>query len=301
MSEYQHLTRHSPSTGPGSPDVWGVYEADTGSIQYVMACPRTRKAALIDVVLNFDPRSARTSTTSAEKVLDLVRREGLEPVRILDTHPHADHLLAGAWLKERTGLRNGIGARTKKIAELWREYYNLPDLDPARHFDYFFEDGDRFDIGDLAVTVELSTGHTLGSVSFFAGDCGFVHDTLMYPDSGSSRADFPGGSAAELWESIQSILSRPDDTRLFVGHDYGRGARKEPAWEATVAEHKANNIHVKAGVDRAAFIKTREDRDATLALPDRMLHALQVNLRGGALPPKESDGRSYFKIPANRF
>ena len=226
---------------------------------------------------------------------------GLTLVRILDTHPHADHMLAAAWLKEQTGLPNAIGARTKKIAGLWRDYYNLPDLDPVAYFDDFYEDGDTFQIGNLTVTVELSTGHTLGSISYFAGDAGFVHDTLMYPDSGSSRADFPGGSAEELWDSIQSILSRPDNTRLFVGHDYGKGGRKEPAWEATVAQHKADNIHVGGSADKAGFIKTREERDATLALPDRILHALQVNLRGGTLPPPESDGHSYFKIPANRF
>ncbi len=301
MSDYQHFTRHSPSTGAGSPDVWGIYEADTGSIQYVMACPETRKAAAIDVVLNFDPASARTSSESAEKVLELVKENGLDLVHILDTHPHADHLMAAAWLKEKTGLPNAIGARTKKIARLWREYYNLPDLDPDPCFDTFFNDGDSFDIGNLTVTVELSTGHTLGSISYFAGDAGFVHDTLMYPDSGSSRADFPGGDTSELWDSIQSILSRPDDTRLFVGHDYGKGARTEPAWEATVAEHKADNIHVGAGTDRASFIRIRDERDATLGLPDRMLHALQVNLRGGVLPPPEDDGHRYFKIPANRF
>ncbi len=301
MPDYQHLTRHSASTGAGSPDVWGIYEADTGSVQYVLACPETKKAALIDVVLNFDPKSARTSTESAESILDLVEKQGLELVRILDTHPHADHFMAAAWLKEKTGLPNAIGVRTKKIAALWRDYYNLPDLDPAPYFDAFFEDGVSFEIGKLTVTVELSTGHTLGSISYFAGDAGFVHDTLMFPDSGSSRADFPGGSAAELWDSIQSILSRPDDTRLFVGHDYGKDDRVEPAWEATVAEHKANNIHVNTTVDKSSFIKLREDRDATLALPDRMLHALQVNLRGGALPPKEADGHRYFKIPANRF
>lgn len=301
MSEFQHFTRHSPSTGAGSPDVWGIYEADTGSIQYIMACPETKKTALIDIVLNFDPKSARTSTESAEKVLELVQQQGLEPVRILDTHPHADHMLAAAWLKAKTGLPNAIGARTQQIGALWRDYYNLPDLNPAAHFDDFFEDGDQFEIGNLAVTVELSKGHTLGSVSYFAGDAGFVHDTLMYPDSGSSRADFPGGSAAQLWDSIQSILSRPDDTRLFVGHDYGKGDRQEPAWEASVAQHKADNIHVNAQADRARFIKTREERDATLALPDRMLHAMQVNLRGGVLPAKEGDGHHYFKIPVNRF
>ena len=301
MSKYQHYTRFSPSTGTGSPDVWGIYEADTGSVQYVMACPETKKAALIDVVLNFDPRSARTSTGSAERVLDLVRQQGLDLVRILDTHPYADHMMAAAWLKSQTGLPNAIGVLTKKIAERWQGFYNLPDLDPTPHFDEFFEDGDNFDIGDLNVTVELSTGHTLGSISYFVGDAGFIHDTLMYPDSGSSRADFPGGSAKELWDSIQSILSRSDDMRLFVGHDYGKGDRKEPVWEATVAAHKADNIHVHAKMDKATFIKTREDRDAQLPLPDRILHALQVNLCAGNLPAVEDDGHSYFKIPANRF
>ncbi|MFY9204905.1 MAG: MBL fold metallo-hydrolase [Yoonia sp.] len=301
MSEYQHFTRFSPSTGTGSPDVWGIYEADTGSVQYVMACPETKKAALIDVVLNFDPRSARTSTDSAERVLNLVKQQGLDLVRILDTHPHADHMMAAAWLKSKTGLPNAIGVRTKKIAELWRDFYNLPNLDPTPHFDEFFEDGDNFDIGNLNVTVELSTGHTLGSITYFVGDAGFIHDTLMYPDSGSSRADFPGGSAKELWDSIQSILSRPGGMRLFVGHDYGKGDRKEPAWEAKVAAHKAHNIHVHARMDKATFIKTREDRDAMLPLPDLILHALQVNLCGGNLPAEEDDGHSYFKIPANRF
>jgi glyoxylase-like metal-dependent hydrolase (beta-lactamase superfamily II) len=301
MSDLQHFTRFSPSTGAGSPDVWGVYEADTGSVQYVMACPDTKQAAVIDVVLNFDHRAGRTSTESAQKVLDLVRDKGLTLVHILDTHPHADHMMAAAWLKEQTGLPNAIGARTKDIAGLWRDYYNMPDLDPTPFFDAFLDDGDTFQIGNLTVSVELSTGHTLGSISYFAGDAGFVHDTLMYPDSGTSRADFPGGSAEELWNSIQSILSRPDDTRLFIGHDYGKGDRTDPAWEATVAQHKADNIHVGGAANKAEYIKTREERDATLSLPDRMLHALQVNLRGGALPEPEDDGHSYFKIPANRF
>lgn len=302
MSNYQHLTKHSASTGSGSPDVWGVYEAATGSIQYLAACPETRRAVLIDVVLDFDPKSARTSTRSAERMLSLIEEHGLALERILDTHPHADHMMASAWLRDRTGKPNAIGEKTKEIAELWRGFYGMPDgLRCEDHFDAFLADGDTFGVGNLDFRVMLSPGHTLGSVSYVTGDAAFAHDTLMYPDSGSSRADFPGGSASDLWASIQAILVLPEDTRVFVGHDYGKGERKEPRWEATVAEHLAENIHVRAGTTEEEFVRAREERDATLSLPDRMLHALQVNLRGGALPEPEADGESYFKIPANRF
>ena len=302
MTDYQHLTRHSSSTGRGSPDVWGVYEADTGSIQYVAACPQTKRAALIDTVLNFDPAYARTSTESAERVLALVEEHGLTVERVLDTHPHADHLMASAWLKARTGAPNAIGAHVREIAELWRDFYHAPDAFHAdQHFDALLEHGDTFEIGNLRFRVMLSPGHTLGSITYVAGDAAFVHDTLMYPDMGSSRADFPGGSAARLWDSIQAILALPEDTRLFVGHDYGADGRDEPMWEATVAEHLASNKHVKRGTRKEEFVETRESRDASLSLPDRMLHALQVNLRGGELPPPEADGNSYFKIPCNRF
>lgn len=295
------LEHHSPSIGLTSPDVWGLYEKDTGSIQYVAACPHTRKAALIDVVLDFDPQAARTSTNSAQAVLDLVTREGLEVAMILDTHPHADHMTAAAWLKEQTGAPTAIGEKVGDIAAIWRDLYNLPDaFDPTTDFDRLLAEDDKVAVGDLEFRVMLSPGHTLGSITYVAGDAAFAHDTQMYPDSGTARADFPGGTSADLWDSIQSILALPGDTRLFVGHDYGKGGR-DPAWEATVAEHKAKNIHVKDGTTKPEFIKTRDDRDTTLALPDRMLHALQVNLRGGRLPPAEADGHSYFKIPANKF
>lgn len=296
--------RHSPSRGSGSPDVWGLYEPDTGSIQYVVACPRTRRAAaLIDVVWNFDARAARTSTTSADAVLDLVRDEGLKVAWVLDTHPHADHLMASAYLKERTGAPAAIGEKVREIAELWAGYYNLPSVfDPARDFDRLLVEGDRLPLGELEMAVMLSPGHTLGSITYLLGDAAFVHDTLMQPDSGSARADFPGGSAATLWDTIQRILALPPETRLFVGHDYcAGGSRDAPAWEASVAEHKASNLHVKDGATRADFIALREARDRTLSLPDRMLAALQVNLRGGRLPAAESDGGHYLKIPVGKF
>ncbi len=298
----ERVVRHSPSRGPGSPDVWGLYEPDTGSIQYVCADPATKRAAVIDVVWNFNPKSYATATDSMDQVLDLVAREELTVEWVLDTHPHADHWMASAHLKERTGAPNAIGERVRTIAELWSGIYNMPDVfDPDRDFDRLFADGDTFRIGYLEVRVMLSTGHTLGSITYVVGDAAFVHDTLMYPDSGTSRCDFPGGSAAELWDSLQAILSLPSETRLYVGHDYGKGDRDEPMWEATVAEHKASNVHVKDGTVREDWIATREARDKTLALPDRMLAALQINLRGGRLPTAEADGRSYLKLPVDYF
>jgi glyoxylase-like metal-dependent hydrolase (beta-lactamase superfamily II) len=294
--------RRSASQGEDSPEVVGFYEPDTGSIQYVVSDPATRQAALIDVVWNFDLRPARTSTAAADAILAHVAAEGLEVAWILDTHPHADHLMAAAYLKQKLGAPTAIGAKVREIAELWRDLYHLPGaFDVDRDFDRLFADGDRFALGRLAVRVMLSPGHTLGSITFVVGaDAAFVHDTLMYPDSGTSRADFPGGDARTLYRSLQAILALPDTTRLFVGHDYCEGGR-EPMWEATVADHKAHNKHLKGGTSEDAFVELRERRDATLALPARMLHALQVNLRGGRLPEPEADGHSYFKIPANRF
>jgi len=292
----------SRSRGPNSPDVTGFYEAATGSIQYVVSCPRTKKAAIIDAVWNFDLKRARTDTHSADELLDYVKAKDFSIDWVLDTHPHADHFMAGAYLKEELGCPQAIGEKVRDIAVLWRGFYNEPRvLDIDAIFDRLFADGDTFKLGALPVRVMLSPGHTLASITYVIGeDAAFVHDTLMYPDSGSSRADFPGGDAATLFRSIQAILALPTSTRLFVGHDYCKDGR-EPKWEATVAEHKAKNIHVKDGVTEAQFVKLRNERDKTLLLPDRMLHALQVNLRGGQLPEPESDGRSYFKIPANRF
>ncbi len=298
----QPVVRHSPSRRPNSPDVWGIYEPDTGSIQYICADPATKKAALIDVVWNLDPKNYHFSTESMEQVLYLVQQNGLSVEWILDTHPHADHVMASALLKERTGAPAAIGEKARDIAGIWADLYNLPGVfDPARDFDRLFAEGETFRIGDLEVHVMLSPGHTLGSITYVCGDAAFTHDTLMQPDVGTSRADFPGGTTEELWDSIQEILALPGDTRLFVGHDYGTDERDEPEWEATVAEHRARNRHVKDGTKREDWIKLRNERDATLALPDRILAALQINLRGGRLPAAEDDGHPYLKIPINRF
>ena len=294
--------RTSPSRGVDSPEVTGFYEPDTGSIQYVVSDPASRQAAIVDAVWNFDPHSARTSTESADEILGYVRSRGLGVQWIVDTHPHADHFMAAAYLKQKLNAPQAIGAKVREVAKLWRGFYHLPhafDVDAA--FDRLFADGERFKLGALDVRVMLSPGHTLASITLIVGgDAAFVHDTLMQPDTGTSRADFPGGDVATLYRSIQTILALPPQTRLFVGHDYRHGGR-EPEWESTVAEQKAANIHVKDGISQAEFVKLRSERDKTLPQPDRMLHALQVNLRGGRLPEPESDGHSYFKIPANRF
>lgn len=296
------LHKVSPSTGPNSPRVVGFYEEKTGSVQYVVIDESTRTAALIDVVQDFDPASAAVSTQSAQEILDFVRDEGLTIAWVLDTHPHADHLMISAWLAQQTGAPNAIGERVLDIAELWREIYDEPEaFNVRRNFSRLFADGDTFDIGNLKAEVILSPGHTLGSITYVVGDAAFVHDTFMHVDFGTARCDFPGGSARTLYRSLQRILELPDDTRLFVGHDYGTDDRDEPAWEATVAEHRAHNKHIGGGVTEEAFVKLREERDETLGLPDRMLFALQVNLRGGRLPEPNARGDSFFRIPANKF
>lgn len=293
----------SPSGGPGSPRVECFYDAPSGSCQYLAVDEATNTGALIDIVADFDPAHARLRHDSAQEVLDFARDNGIEIAWVLDTHPHADHMMASAWLKEKTGAPNAIGAKVRDIAGLWRDIYHAPDaFDPVSDFDRLFEEGETFRLGELEVRVMLSPGHTLGSITYVMGDAAFVHDTFMAADVGTSRADFPGGSSAELYDSLMELLALPDDTRLFHGHDYPPVKdREDPAFSATVAEHKAHNPHVGGGRSKEAYRKIRDERDATLSLPDRMLHALQVNLRGGRLPEPESDGKSYFKIPANKF
>lgn len=296
------LFKVSPSTGDGSPQVIGFYEPDTGSCQYICVDESSGKAALIDVVQEFDPRTATTSFDQARWALDYLDRNGLEPEWILDTHPHADHFMASAWLGERTGARTAIGAKVHEIADIWGGLYNRPGgFDVDASFDKMFEDGDRFRIGTLDAEVVLSPGHTPASISYVIGDAIFAHDTFMQPDAGTARCDFPGGSAHELYATLMRLLEFPDDHRMFIGHDYGTDDRDDPAWCVTVAEQRRDNIHIGGGVSEADYVATRKERDRSLSLPDRMLHALQVNLRGGRLPEPEDDGHSYFRIPANKL
>ncbi|NZA26582.1 MBL fold metallo-hydrolase [Luteimonas sp. SJ-92] len=281
--------------------VASLYDRKTGSFQYVVSDPRTRMAAVIDPVLDFDEKTAATSTGNADRLLEYIAGERLDVAWVLDTHPHADHFSAAPYMAEKLGAPTAIGAKVVEVQKLWKDIYGLEDFAAdGSQWDRLFADGEAFDIGGIPVRVMFSPGHTLASISYLAGSSAFVHDTLMMPDAGSSRADFPGGDARLLYRSIHALLDLPPDTALFVGHDYGKDGR-EPACVATVAEHRASNIHVRDGIDEAHYVATREQRDATLPLPTLMLYALQVNIRGGRLPEPDAAGRVYFRIPANRF
>lgn len=280
------------------PVVQGFFDKRTFSVQYVVSDPTTHKCAIIDPVLDYDEKSGSTATTNADRLLAYIEEQGLELEWILDTHPHADHFSSAHYLKERTGAPTAIGSHVTAVQQLWKGIYNWPEF-PAdgSQWDRLFAGGDSFTIGELEARVLFSPGHTLASITYMIGDAAFIHDTLFMPDSGSARADFPGGSANCLWNSIQQILSLPGDTRLFVGHDYQPGGR-EPLWETTVDEQKRSNAHVN-GKDEAAFVALRTARDKTLPMPRLILHALQVNIRGGRLPEPEENGQRYLKIPLN--
>lgn len=280
--------------------VHSLYDEATGSFQYVVADPATRHAAVIDPVLDFDAPSGRVSTRNADTLLAHIEHERLEVVWILDTHPHADHLSAATYLKDRLGAPTGIGARITEVQAIWKALYGLDDLEcDGRQWDRLFEDGDTFDLGTLQVRVLFSPGHTAASVSYLVGRSAFVHDTLMMPDSGTARADFPGADPHRLYATLQRILALPDETAIFVGHDYAPG--RPPACMSTVAEQRAHNVHLRGAVDEAAFVTMRRQRDATLPLPALMLHAMQVNIRGGRLPDPDAAGRRYLRIPLDRF
>jgi uncharacterized protein (TIGR01244 family) len=278
------------------PVVRGFYDTRSGSIQYVVSDPATRRCAIIDPVHDFDEKSGATATTHADAILAYIEREGLTVEWVLDTHPHADHFSAAHYLKTKTGAPTAIGAHVTDVQKLWKAIYNWPELaTDGSQWDRLFNHGDTFRIGTIEGRILFSPGHTLASITYAIGDAAFVHDTLFMPDSGTARTDFPGGSAKTLWASMQQILALPDDTRLFTGHDYqphGRHAR----WESTVGEQKRANPHI-AGVDEAAFIRLREARNKILPMPKLILHALQVNINGGRLPEPESNGKRYLKFP----
>ena len=281
--------------------VASLHDEQTGSFQYIVVDEASRAAAIIDPVLDYDPRAASTSTTNADRLLDYVRSRDLTVEWLLDTHPHADHFSAAPYLAEKTGARTAIGEKIVDVQKLWRDIYCLPDLPvDGSQWDRLFAEGDRFRIGDLEGRVMLSPGHTLSSISYVFGDAAFVHDTLMIPDSGTSRADFPGGDAKVLYRSIRALLDLPPGTATYVGHDYGKDGR-EVIGRSTVAEQRQANIHVHDGIDEAEFVATRKKRDVTLPLPELMLAALQVNIRGGRLPDPEPCGTAFLKVPLNHF
>jgi glyoxylase-like metal-dependent hydrolase (beta-lactamase superfamily II) len=276
------------------------FDENTGTVSYVIAESSGKHAAIVDPVLDFDFKSGRTATTAADKILAHVRSQGLVVDWILETHAHADHLSGARYLQERVGGRIAIGEHIREVQATFKKLYNLErDFVPdGSHFDHLFEDGEKFNIGQLEATAMRVPGHTPADMAYVVDDAVFVGDTLFMPDVGSARADFPGGDAHLLYRSMRRILALPPRTRLFVCHDYppqGRPVR----CETTVAQQRAHNIHVHDGVTEDAFVAMRTARDATLEVPTLILPALQVNVRAGRLPPAESDGVSYLKIPLN--
>ncbi len=279
------------------------FDAASNTWSYVVAEPQGRNAAIIDPVLDFDPKSGRTGTASAQALLDHVRAHALDVRWILETHAHADHLSAGHWLKSQlpqATLAIGEGIRTVQAA--FGPIFNLGDGFPVdgSQFDHLFADGESFALGALPVQVIAVPGHTSDSCAYLVGDALFTGDSLFMPDGGSARCDFPGGDARTLFDSIQRLFELPDDTRVFVCHDYGPGGR-DVACETTIAAQKRDNIHVRDGVTVDEFVALREERDATLAMPALLLPAVQVNIRAGALPEPEGNGTRYLKLPLDRF
>ncbi len=283
-----------------TPRVTAFFHKGTNTVSYVVAEPDGPHCAIIDSVLDYDQKSGRTATTAADEIIAHVQSKGLEVAWILETHAHADHLSAGSYLKSILGGRIGIGVHIRDVQSVFKDIYHLESDFPVdgSQFDVLFEDGAFLTLGALEGRVLWTPGHTPACITFLFGDAAFVGDTLFMPDFGTARVDFPGGDASTLYDSIQRILSLPDETRLFMCHDYGPNGR-EFAWETTVAQQRAENIHVGANRSREDFIGFRTERDACLSMPELLLPSIQVNIRAGALPEEESNGISYLKIPLN--
>ena len=280
------------------PRVHAQFDEATHTVSYVVWDPATRRAAIIDPVLDYDHRTGRVSHRSADDLLGFVADQGLSVDWVLETHAHADHLSAAPYLKEKTGAPIGIGARITEVQRTFAPVFGLDDVSgDGREFDRLFRDGNTIALGGLQVEVMHTPGHTPACVSYRIGEAVFVGDTLFMPDYGTARADFPGGDARTLYRSIHRLLALPDATRLYLCHDYKAPGRDHFAWETTVGEEKTRNIHVGGGVDEASFVAMREARDATLAAPVLLLPSLQVNIRAGRLPDPDRDGRRFLRIP----
>jgi glyoxylase-like metal-dependent hydrolase (beta-lactamase superfamily II) len=282
------------------PDVKAFFDKATFTVSYVVSDPATGHAAIIDPVLDFDPTSGRTSTSSADELVAYIAEKDLAVDWILETHVHADHISAAPYLNEKLGGQTAIGSDVTAVQETFKDVFNLPELaTDGSQFDRLFSDGDTFDIGEIRGRVVATPGHTPACVTYVIGDSAYVGDTLFMPDFGTSRTDFPGGSAPQLYESIQKILALPDDTRLFMCHDYKAPGRDEYAWETTVVAQRDGNVHVNKDVSKEAFVATREGRDSQLGMPKLLLPAIQVNIRAGAFPEPEDNGVRFLKIPLN--
>ena len=284
-----------------NPTIQAFFDKATNTMSYLVSDPASDVAAIIDPVLDYDPASARTSTASADDILAAAAAQGLRVTRVLETHAHADHLSAAHYIREQTGAAIGIGGRITEVQKVFGQLFDAADVtDDGAVFDHLFADGERFAIGGVEAEAIHTPGHTPACVSYHIGDAVFVGDTLFMPDYGTARADFPGGDAATLYRSIQRILALPDETRLFVGHDYlPETGRKAFAWETTVGEQRRANIHIGGGVSEADFVARRNARDAVLGKPKLILPSLQVNIRAGDLPPAEASGKRFLKLPIN--
>jgi glyoxylase-like metal-dependent hydrolase (beta-lactamase superfamily II) len=284
------------------PRVESFYDQATSTFSHVVYDRDGGHAAIVDPVMDYDAASARTSFGSAQRLLDFVREHGLTVDWILETHAHADHLSAAAWLRGQTGARVAIGRGITAVQARFRDVFNLGEgfaVDGSQ-FDHLFADGDSFAIGALSGRVIATPGHTDDSLTYVVGDAAFVGDTVFAPDTGTARADFPGGDAARLYRSIRHLFELPGDTRVFLCHDYAPDGR-EPCAETSIAAQRERNVHLAGDVGEAAFVRLRNERDAGLAAPRLILPSLQVNIRAGELPPTDPNGVRYLRLPLNQF
>jgi len=287
------------SQNANTAEIKSFFDPDTNTVTHVVSDPATRCAAIIDSVLDFDPKSGRTSHERVKEVIEFVQARDLKIEWLLETHAHADHLSAAPYLKAHVGGKIAIGAYIRDVQDVFSKIFNAPDISGTGvEFDYLFEDGEHFAIGELDVEVMHTPGHTPACLTYVIGPDAFVGDTLFMPDYGTARCDFPGGDAATLYRSIRKVLSLPAETRLHLCHDYPPDDR-EPEWVCTVADQRAHSVHIKDGVSEADFVAMREARDATLDMPRLILPSVQVNVRAGNLPPPDDNGVSYLKLPMN--
>ncbi|WP_171170712.1 MBL fold metallo-hydrolase [Ruegeria sp. HKCCA0370] len=286
-----------------TPAVKAFFDDQTFTVSYVVHEPQGRACAIIDSVLDFDHASGRTETKSADAIIGFVRAHDLKVEWILESHVHADHLSAAPYLQQELGGKIGIGAQIVTVQDTFGKVFNegTEFQRDGSQFDALFSEGDSFHIGQMRGDVLHTPGHTPACMTYVIGDAAFVGDTLFMPDFGTARCDFPGGSSATLFESIQKILSLPDETRIFVGHDYKAPGRDEYAWETTVGEQKALNVHIGQGRSIEEFVEMRDARDATLAMPRLILPSLQVNMRAGQMPPADEQGDVFLKLPVNKI
>ena len=285
-------------TADSAPRICAFFDEATQTVSYLVSDAASKAAAIIDPVLDFDPASGQISTNSADRMLEAAAADALEVRWALETHPHADHLSAGAYVQSRTAAKTAIGSGVRAVQEAFGPKFAADDVKPeGGDFDRLLEDGDRIMLGELTIEVIATPGHTPACVSYRVGDAVFVGDTLFMPDYGTARTDFPGGDAHQLYRSIQRLLSLPGDTRLFMCHDYKAPGRDHYAWETTVGEERDRNIHIGGGVGENEYVAMREARDSKLCAPKLLYPSLQVNIRGGRLPPTEANGERYLKLP----